>query len=408
MRIRTILFMGCFLLAAGKASFAAEELEAEQKIAAAEAEVDMTELDSIEQRVAEVIEETRKIEGFVDTKFTELMNDVTSGVYNKDGYLAAIEKPIHTILGAHDTTVSPAAIQKVQRIQDRAKLNGDDTVAKRAQKVLDDAELLKYDLEKYECYRNKEKNNVSLTNTLFQSRVDAVISKINENTKALDRIVRIEENKLEYFLVDDAKKMYPKIQKGEKPACVSTKKKIIRDALIRIRDGETYDVEKDLREGAGKYNDSDSIILLYSYVLLINWHDTNSLKKGYDYLSQAYDNLETEQLAFNLVRVGLRMGVHQQERLLKIIDHVVHRKDYVIAGELGNMLLYTHIKKGDYAKADRYLKELKEESYDLSKHFSPVIKSLIYLKQCKFEAIAGDVAKYDREKQVMSFYKNFM
>ena len=178
--------------------------------------------------------------------------------------------------------------------------------------------------------------------------------------------------------------------------------------MIRIRDGETYDVEKDLREGAGKYNDSDSIILLYSYVLLINWHDTNSLRKGYDYLNQAYDNLETEQLAFNLVRVGLRMGVLQQERLLKIIDHVVHRKDYVIAGELGNMLLYTHVKKGDYAKADRYLKELKEESYDLSKHFSPATKSLIYLKQCKFEAIAGDVAKYDREKQVMDFYKNFM
>ena len=35
MRIRTILFMGCFLLAAGKASFAAEELEAEQKKLAA-------------------------------------------------------------------------------------------------------------------------------------------------------------------------------------------------------------------------------------------------------------------------------------------------------------------------------------------------------------------------------------
>ena len=158
-------------------------------------------------------------------------------------------------------------------------------------------------------------------------------------------------------------------------------------------------VEKKLRNAVEKYPEKDEVALLYSFILLINKSDSKKVELGYRHLKRAFDKLETEKLAYNLVRVGLRIGKLKEGQIMKIIDHVSHRQDTKTLGKLNNMLLYLYMKNGDFDKAVDYVEELKTFNFDLTK-ISPVIKFIIFLKQGSYEMIATDVAPYDTKKEV--------
>lgn len=374
------------------------DTEAELEIQEAEVSMDTSDLEDVEKSITAAKEKLTRISKKEDDQFDNMLIDIIGGNYKSEGYLVSIQKEALDLIKHYKRKLPPLVEKKVKRAQERAKRRKDNEWVKRAQNALSDMKQLRLEVEKYSKYLSKDGKKVTLTNEIFQSRADETVSKIQEKTVLL-KYLDLNEDKLEYFLTGYAEAIYPKIQAGQKPHPWSTYKNVIRDALIKIHKMDTYGVEKNLRNAVEKYPEKDAAALLYSYVLLINKSDTKKVELGYRHLNRAFDRLETEKLAFNLVRVGLRIGKLKEGQILKIIDHVSHRKDSKTLAKLNNMLLYFHLQNGDYENAVDYMEELKILRFDTSK-ILPVIKFIIFLKQGSYELIATDVAPYDTEKQV--------
>lgn len=372
--------------------------ESEREIQEAEITMDTSDLEDVEKAITTAKDKLAKVSKKEDDQFDNLLLDVISGTYKSEGYLVSVQKEAFGLIKHYNMKLTPLIEKKVKRAQERAKRRKDNEWVKRAQNSLNDIKQLKTEIEKYNQYLSKDGKKITLTNDIFQSRADEIVSKVQGKAVML-KYLDLDEDKLEYFLTGYAEKIYPEIVNGKKPLSWSTYKNTIRDALIKIHKMDTYGVEKHLRIAVGKYPKKDAVALLYSYVLLINKSDSKKIELGYRHLDRAFDRLETEKLAYNLVRVGLRIGKLKEGQILKIIDHVSHRKDQKTLVKLNNMMLYFHLQNDDYDKAAEYMEELKALHFDLSK-ISPVIKFIIFLKQGNYEMIATDVAPYDTEKQV--------
>lgn len=372
--------------------------KSEREIQEAETNVDTSDLEDVEKAITTAKEKLAKVSKKEDDQFDNLLIDVIGGTYKSEGYLVSIQKEAFGLVKHYNMKLTPLVEKKVKRAQERAKRRKDKEWVKRAQNSLNDIKQLKTEIEKYNQYLSKDGKKITLTNDIFQSRADETVSKVQGKAVML-KYLDLDEDKLEYFLTGYAEKIYPVIVNGKKPLTWSTYKNTIRDALIKIHKMDTFGVEKHLRIAVEKYPKKDAVALLYSYILLINKSDSKKVELGYRHLNRAFDRLETEKLAYNLVRVGLRIGKIKEGQILKIIDHVSHRKDSKTLAKLNNMLLYFHLQNDDYDKAADYMEELKAFHFDLSK-ISPVIKFIIYLKQGNYEMIATDVEPYDAEKQV--------
>lgn len=394
MRLFTTIIVTLFMILMAKIPFVAAD--AETDIQEAEITMDTSDLEDVEKTITTAKDILANISKKEDVQFDNMLIDVIGGTYKSEGYLVPVQKEVFNLIKHNKLT--PAVETQIKRAQERALRRKDNEWVKRAQNALDDIKQLAPEIGKYNRYLGKDGMEITLTNDIFQSRAEDVISKIREK-KALLKYLDLYEDKLEYFLTGFAEKIYPDIKEGKKPVCINTYKIIIRDALMKINKMDTYGVEKDLREAVERFPKNDSLALLYSYILLINKSDPHNVDTGFHYLSRSFDRLETEKLAYNLVRVGLRIEKLQEGQILKIIDHVSHRKDTENLGKLNNMLLYLYIKNDDYDKAVDYIEELKSFHFDLSE-ISPVIKFIIFLKQGNYEMIATDVAPYDTEKQV--------
>jgi hypothetical protein len=368
-----------------------------------------SELTEIEEKINGIKERLAKLEELTVGQFEVMITDVVSGSYNEGKYISKLLKPVQDTLDYYKKKGLLSARKNAQRIKKRwsglssAKY---DEIVRRSQRAEDSCIEIELKVKRYSGYWDQKEEKLLLNEDIFQSYADEIVSKILEKPKYLDDFISLEENRLEFFLAGPAEKMWPKIKQGKKPFCVSTYKITLRDALIMINEGKTYDVEKDLRKADKKYSKKDPIKLLYAYVLLINWHDRNSMEKGYKYLKQAYDNLETEKLAYNLVRVGLRLEKLDEGKLYKIIDHVKYRDDKETLGELSNILLYTYLKRGAYVEADSFLKGLRENQHKLSRQISSVYKFIVFLKQGKYGLIATDVVPYDNNNEVETLYNS--
>jgi hypothetical protein len=366
--------------------------------------MDKINLTIVENNIEDALNKLDSVERIIDMQFEKMMNDIISGTYDEEAYFMALEGSMLDILEFNEEKFASATLEKVRKILDKDanSENGD-----RAQAALGEILQIEIEIEKYTPYWNKEEGMV-LTTDIFKSRTGRFVSKILKKPKFLEDMIHLEENKLEFFLAGPAEKMWPKIKKGKKPFCVSSYKMALRDALIMIRDGKTYDVEKDLRKASKRFKKKDTIKLLYAYVLLINWENKNTLKKGYEFLKDAYDNLETEKLAYNMVRVGLRLEELQEDRLQKIIAHVQHKGDLKVLGELNDVRTYMYIEKDEYDKAyDYFINELRERQKGVWKHVSPVFKFIVFLKQGEYRMIATDVAPYDTHYQVKTLYSEY-
>ncbi|MCP5007139.1 MAG: hypothetical protein GY941_24830 [Planctomycetes bacterium] len=378
--------------------YAYADTEAETEIQEAEIIMDSSDLKDIENSITAAKDKLAIITRKEDKQFDKMLIDVLGGTYNGDAYLAPLHMDVFNFIKFVNTKLSATVEKKIQIAQKRAVRRKDKAWAKRAQNTLDDLSQFDPEIEKYSHYLSKDRKKITLTNDIFQSRAEEVFSKILNKTLLL-KFLDINDDRVEYFLTGYAEKIYPGIMAGKKPHPWSTSKLIIRDALIKINIMDTFSTEKNLRAAVAKYPENDELALLYSYILLINKSDPKKVELGYKHLSRSFDRLETEKLAFNLVRVGLRIGKLQEGRILKIIDHVGHRNDVKTLAKLNNMLLYYYIQNDEFDKAVDYLEELKSNQFDLSE-ISPVMKFLIFLKQGNFEMISTDVAPYDTERQV--------
>lgn len=394
-------FLTTFLLLCLSATLTANiyaDTESQREIQEAEIKMDTSDLKDVKKAITVANKTLTKISKKEDTQFNKMLKDVIGGSYKSDKYLIPVQKKAFKLIKHYNGKLPPSTEKKTQSALERAKRRKDDKWVKNAQDTLNNYRLLKSDIEKYSQYLSKDGKTLTLTNKIFQSRADETVSRAQEKSVLL-KYLDLDEDKLKYFLTGYTEKIYPKIVKGEKPITWSTYKNTVRDALIKIHKMDTYGVEKQLRNAVEKYPEKDAVALLYSYILLINKSDSKRVELGYRHLNRAFDRLETEKLGYNLVRVGLRIGKLKEGQILKIIDHVSHRKDTKTLAKLNNMLLYFYLKNGDYDKAADYMEELESFHFDLTK-ISPAIKFILYLKQGNYELIATDVAPYDSEKQV--------
>lgn len=412
MRIWPVFLAGCLVLFLSVILLAAVE-------AADEGDVDSEVLKSVEEKLVKINKERSEAEVHTDKQFKQMMDDITSGNFKGEKYFSPLEEGLTKLINYYDKKLPVTTSKKVQiinkRIKSAIKESGKSVdkhkLAKRSNAALENLDAIKSEIDEYKKFWESEEKKAVLDETFFLSRTDEIVAKMLADPKLFKALEeKLNENKIEYFLTKPSDKMWVKINEGRKPTGIfsSTYKRDLGKALTKIKDGKTYDVEKDLREAREKYSDKDSIRLLYAYILLINWHDRSTMEKGYDYLREAYDNLETEKLAFNLVRVGLRLGRLDEGKLYKIMDHMQFKNDLVTVGELNDMLLYSHLKKEEYDKAYKYLNDLSENQARFLKYMSPRFKFVIFLKNGKYRMIAKDVASYDSEKkrQIKEIYSS--
>ena len=422
MKIRTLLIIGCLavllsviLLVPAKAS---GEVSVED-IDTSNMDVDNEVLRTIERKLEKINKWRSDIEVNTEKQFKQMMDDITSGEYKGDEYSSQLGKALSGAINYYEKNFPVTTLKQVQIINRRVerviKESGEridkHKLAPRSKNALDDLEGLSSEIDEYKKYWDSEEKKAVPDETLFLSRTEEVAAKMLTDPKLFKALEeKLNENKIEYFLTKPSDKMWARINEGKKPTNIvsSTYKRTLGKALTKIKNGKTYDVEKDLRDAREKYSDKDSISLLYAYILLINWHDRSTMEKGYDFLRQSYDNLETEKLAFNLVRVGLRLGRLDEGKLYKIMDHMQFKDDLATVGELNDMLLYSHLKKEEYDKAYKYLNDLSENQARVLKYMSPKFKFVILLKKGKYGMIAKDVASYDSEKkrQVKELYSS--
>ena len=364
----------------------------------AEAMVDGETLRTIRKGLSDIGERMDELDKRIMVNFNSMMNDVLAGKYEEDNYFSNLHEPINETIDYSKEVSFDNFRESVQIIKDR--WSGDEehgALEVGSDEMLKSITAMEQEIERLNGFWDNEAGGVLLGVELFKPCAEELFASIVGTPNLLDDQVNIMENKIDYFLTGVAAKMWDKIQKGKKPAAWSMYKRVIRKSLIMIKDKETFDVEKVLREAEKKYSDKEPIRLLYAHVLLINWHKPQSLEAGYKYLKKAYENLETETLAYNLTRVALRLDkfrAHKGE-LLKMLDHANHNgKDKNTLGDLNDLLLYAYLKEGSFDAAGDHLKELRDK-YRLSRYVSPVYKFIIYLKQGSFELIADDVASHD-------------
>ena len=396
MKILTVFWILCFSFALSVCVYAATDAELE--IQEAEITMDTSDLEDVEKAITTAKEKLAKVSKKENDQFDNLLIDIIGGTYKSEGYLAPVQKEAFNLIKHISNKLSPLVEKKIKIAQKRAIRRKDKEWAKRAQNALDNIKQLNPEINEYSHYLSKDGKKLTLTNDIFQSRADEVVSKVLDKTLLL-KFLDINDDRVEYFLTGYAERIYPDIKAGKKPHPWSTPKMVIRDALIKINTMDTYGVEKKLRTAVADHPKKDELALLYSYILLINKSDSKKVELGYKHLARSFDRLETEKLAYNLVRVGLRIGKLQEGQILKIIDHVSHRKDVKTLGKLNNMLLYFYMQNDDFDKTVDYIAELESFHFDMSE-ILPVIKFIIFLKQGEYEKIATDVAPYDTTKQV--------
>jgi hypothetical protein len=418
MRIWTLLSIGCLVVALSVIPLTVV-VEASDKsvdvIDSSNMDVDNEVLKTIEEKLMKINKLRGDIDVNTEKQFKQMMDDITSGEYKGDEYFSQLGEALSWAINYYDKEFPVTISKQIQiinrRIERIIKKSGKGIdkhkLAKRSKDAIKDLERLSSEIDEYKKYWNSEEKKVIPDNTLFLSRTEGIVSKMLADPKLFKALEeKINENKIEYFLTKPTDTMWAKINEGKKPTSFLSAlyKKELGKALIKIKNSKTFDVEKDLREARDEYSDKDSISLLYAYVLLINWHDKGSMEKGYNFLKQAYDNLETEKLAFNLVRVGLRLGTLDEGKLYKIMDHVKFKGDLVTVGELNDMLLYSHLKKEEYDKAYNYLTD--EEQARALEYMSPTFKFVIYLMNGKYGLIAKEVASYDsgKKRQIEELY----
>ncbi len=368
-------------------------------------EITMLRLNRSINNVNDKLSET---ENLVKAQFEMMMSDVISGRFDREGYLRPIAGHVQDTIESYEKEFNPALMEKINKIIDKAADSGDTDLERDADKALKEIGRLAGDIEKYIPFWNREEGKVAMTEDVFSPCAESVVSKIFNKPKYIEDLINLEENKLDYFLVGHAVKMWPKIKKGKKLYPWSSYKIVLRDALIMIRDGKTYDVEKVLSDAKKRFKRSgkqvDTLNLLYSYVLLINWHDKKGVKEGYEYLRKSWAKHKTADLAFVMIRAGLRLGELQEKELKKIIVNAPGG-DLVTLGAMNDLLVYMYIKEDDYDEAfDWLINELRERQRGVWKHVSPVFKFIVLLQQREFQMIATDMK--DRKGQVKSLYES--
>jgi hypothetical protein len=246
------------------------------------------------------------------------------------------------LTSAHSKAVADSKLAQIERIAVRAGNRGEVTLRDSLLRQLDSARL------KGAAVESLAEDAARGDYSVLQAQIaDFTAYALIHGAAPIRK--RINEDRLEDFLTGTSRSTLNKIRagrSGHNGIFSTTKQRLIANTLARLDDGRTFDVRKPLREGCARYPTDATLALLNAYVLLIEEGNTVSQEDAYDYLRKTYDVLETEAIAYNLIRVGTRLNRLDRQLLTDLVDHARHSGDGV--SDLAELAIYALIKDSDY------------------------------------------------------------
>jgi len=369
-------------------------------------------LDEIE--VDDFQKATVKVRSFVqqlleerDKQFVKLIDDLAGGSFaGGDVYLEPLNAKLAAAVKEYDTRLSKRQADKIDRIIIRAKDSKNADLQKKAETALADRNAVTKDLDSVRpgLVKQEGAKEAGLVLAVFNPAAVALAEQMVAKCGLL-KIVSMEKDKLEDFLTSYSRPIHDDAagKKDEQGNIVKkgrrkpkwrwfAKHKDTFEIIRLILDGKTFDALRPAREAVEKkkYSEESHFHLLYAYLLLINTSNPKATEEGYAYLKQTYDELETGQLAYNMVRVGARLHKMDETTLWKLIDHANFNDNDGSLSNLFNLCMVIYLQKADWNTVSKLYDRLQQDKRKADM-LMPAFGFIALLHQGEFERIAEEV-----------------
>jgi hypothetical protein len=291
--------------------------------------------------VAKLDKSVRSFEELQAASLGEILAGAAIGEARSE-VLDSLANGAKSLANAHSKAVAESKLKQIERIAVRAGNRGEATLRQTLIQQLDAARLKGAAVET--LVTDASRGDYSI----LRAQVEDFTAYALIYGAAPIR-TRINEDRLEDFLTGTSRSTLNKIRAGKSGyngIFSTTKQRLIAKTLAKLDDGRTFDVRKPLRDGCSRYPTDATLALLNAYVLLIEEGNNASQEGAYDFLRKTYDALETEAIAYNLIRVGTRLNRVDRQLLFDLVDHARHSGDGVT--ELAELAIYALAKDGDY------------------------------------------------------------
>jgi len=154
-----------------------------------------------------------------------------------------------------------------------------------------------------------------------------------------------------------------------------------------------FNAERHLETAVQKYRRDDrhgSLRSMLAFVKLINRSNPDATDEGYRLLQEVHESIGSEQTAYNLVRVGIRLGHVDDAMLWKLIDHVEFAGDTMRLSRLNELAMIYALSNGQAERAYTRLTEL--EKMGAVDQLPDQLKAIILLRTGRFDQLNNYVA----------------
>lgn len=356
-------------------------------------ELDRLTLDDFAQSLKKTRTRLDELHEQAAKQFDQLIaNALREGLGDSQQYLKPLEDRTKLILGEFDAKLSNSQSEALNRAVIRARDRGDKGFENEVTKAINARGELRAEVDglrrAYAVPPGGKEAQLNLA--IFEPLARELADRIAREGQLL-KSIHLDRDTVEDFLTDNTRGMWEKVKKGKSGSNLfsSLERKKIDEIMQMIAQKRTFDCEKVLREAMQRYPESPDVHLLYAYILLINESNPRATDEGFTFLVEAYNKLQTERLAYNVVRVGARLKRMDREMLMKLTDHVKYRDDSEGLGNLYNLALYRFIQMEDFEGAITLYEKLVQS--DRAKRLAPPLAMIVLLRVGKYERIAKEV-----------------
>lgn len=372
-------------------------------------EVDDVAVGKIERALKNVRGHHQTYLDILDTQFEKLINDSLQDSLQKPAvYLQPVQRAAQPLLNAFQLDLSDNQVKLVQASFGRQ----DDAYKERATRLIDERQKIYQQViaPLQASYQNEsDGGEQQMTLAVFQPAADAMVEKLKSGD-SLMRQVRIDKDKLEYFLNRESRQIWNDVLEGGDGVHLFSaryKKRMSQIMQDHLVEENYFNAERPLKEALQDYEDDDtyySLHLLYAFVKLINESNPDAVNEGYTILQEAYESDKREldrdrdRIAFNYLRVGTRLGRIDEDTFLKLLDHVKFIEDDDALIDLYNLAMARYIKQDMWQEASDLYAKAQEKG--LQDQLPDAFIAMVLLKEGNFREL-GDQVQIDSVAELL-------